>query len=169
MAKAVFIHGSLTISYQGSIAEAVRIDTPSLLNLANMLKLGGGYVGAMGIQGPDGTWNTCGGNSAAWAYTLQPHSTVTADMWIDYGILSNSHPTFTTADQQPLAITFAAYASDPNSSDTGTLTASGPGAAYCTIDSDQRIPTLLLYKTPPYNLHATDNTGTAHTAACAPA
>jgi hypothetical protein len=90
IAQAVFIHGSLTISYTGSLPQNVFINQPSLLVLTHRLLFGAGQKGGVGIQGPDGSWNSCG-SGHDWSYVLQPSSSVTADMWINYPVLSNAH------------------------------------------------------------------------------
>jgi hypothetical protein len=81
-------------------------------------------------------------------------------MWINYPILSNAHPTFSSSQQAPLAIQFAAG---------GTVTSvSGPHAATCTLDQAST-PTLLLYSTPPYRFRAQDLNSNNHTGSCTPA
>jgi hypothetical protein len=82
-------------------------------------------------------------------------------MWINYPVLSNAHPTFTAAQQAPLAIQFAAG---------GTVSsASGPQAAKCAIDGNDSTPTLLLYSTPPYKFQAEDINSNKHPGSCTPA
>lgn len=62
-----------------------------MLVLTHKLLFGAGQEGSVGIQGPDGNWNSCG-TGHDWSYVMQPGSTITADMWINYQVLSNAHP-----------------------------------------------------------------------------
>lgn len=150
IAQSVYIHGQLSITYTGSLAEAINIPGPALVNLSDQLQYGGSIASYVGIQAPDGSWASC---TSTWGYVLQPGSTVTADFWIEYLVLSNAHPSLTSADKEPLAIDFHAQDTDQASDPNAIIKVSGPGAAHC---GDDKTPTLLLYSTPPYTFTTSD-------------
>jgi len=160
LAQSVFIHGSVTIQYNGKLPEEVTIASPSLIDLKTGFLLDFGVA----LQGTDGSWGNCGG----FGTTLQPGQTVTTEMWIDYKLLSNTHPTFSPADVEGLALQSGAVDADQAGPGYGnTTTASnGPGAANCGVEGGDPKATLLLYGAPPFSYTAQNETGTQLRGSC---
>lgn len=130
-ATSVYVHGSVTISYQGALPDAVGLQIeldPAPQNLSE--------AGNVAIALPnDGGWAGCEPDTL-WTVTMQPNQTVTAEFWGHLSDqLSNEHPTFTAATYQPYMIGFSALPqSEAGGQPTTTLT--GSAVASC---SDQSI------------------------------
>ncbi len=94
---------------------------------------------------------------------MQPGQSVTVAWWADLDVISNTHPTFTTAEQTALYLRFHAYSVDQGVNPT--LTTTGSGAANC--DPSGNSPDiLLLYAQPPQTYHAKDIYGDDQTTVC---
>ena len=163
IATSVFVHGSLTIHYGGTVPGQVQI-TPgaAVTSLGSTMQLGAGTAGTVGVASPDGSsWDLCGGSY--WTYELQPDTTTSVDWWADLQVISNAHPTFTQEDQRGLAVNWYAFGSDQLGV---TPTVSGSDAASCAAGSQDQAPYLLLYGQPPENYEGQDVNGTAVDESC---